>query len=116
VDVGIEMTFLRDVETLFKEELNLDQFRVYSGNTATGIGFEINAKDSAEFTKEEKEQYNVLVSKYVSDNVLVGYASSLDGKYHDTFTQYEFNKNVTINFALDEEQRKWYGVEYHISF
>jgi hypothetical protein len=61
------MTFLRDVETLFKEELNLDQFRVYSGNTATGIGFEINAKNSSEFTQEEKEQYNVLASKYVTD-------------------------------------------------
>ena len=116
LDVGIEMTFLRDVETLFKEDLNLDQFRVYSGNTATGIGFEINAKNSSEFTKEEKEQYNVLASKYVTDNVLVGYATSLDGQYHDTFTQYELNKNITVNFAIDEEQKKWYGVEYHISF
>jgi len=116
LDVGIEMTFLRDVETLFKEDLNLDQFRVYSGNTATGIGFEINAKDSSEFTKEEKEQYNVLASKYVTDNILVGYATSLDGQYHDTFTQYELNKNININFAIDEENKKWYGVEYHISF
>ena len=116
LDVGIEMTFLRDVETLFKEDLNLDQFRVYSGNTATGIGFEINAKNSSEFTKEEKEQYNVLASKYVTDNVLVGYATSLDGQYHDTFTQYELNKNITVNFAIDEEQKKWYGVEYHVSF
>lgn len=116
LDVGIEMTFLRDVETLFKEELNLDQFRVYSGNTATGIGFEINAKNSSEFTQEEKEQYNVLASKYVTDNILVGYATSLDGQYHDVFTQYEVNKNVTVNFSIDEDQKKWYGVEYHISF
>lgn len=116
LDVGIEMTFLRDVETLFKEELNLDQFRVYNGNTATGIGFEINSKDANEFTKEEKEQYNVLVSKYVTDNVLVGYATSLDGQYHDAFTQYELNKNITVNFSIDENQKKWYGLEYHISF
>ena len=116
LDVGIEMTFLRDVETLFKEDLNLDQFRVYSGNTATGIGFEINAKDASEFTKEEKEQYNVLASKYITDNIMVGYATSLDGQYHDTFTQYELNKNITVNFSINEENKKWYGLEYHISF
>ena len=26
------------------------------------------------------------------------------------------NKNVTVNFSIDEDQKKWYGVEYHISF
>ncbi|MGL5206376.1 MAG: translocation/assembly module TamB domain-containing protein [Acidaminococcaceae bacterium] len=116
LDVGIEMTFLRDVETIFKEELNLDQFRVYSGNTATGIGFEINAKNAREFTQEEKEQYNVLASKYIADNILVGYATSLDGQYHNVFAQYEVNKNITFNLSVNEEQKKWYGLEYHLSF
>ena len=116
LDVGLEMTFLRDVETLFREELNLDQFRVYSGNTASGIGFEINAKDSSEFTQEEREQYNILVGKNLSDNVTVGYAASLDGQYYNAFTQYGINDNITLNFSLDEEQKKWYGIEYHISF
>lgn len=116
LDVGLEMTFLRDVETMFKEELNLDEFRVYSGNTASGIGFEVNAKDSSEFTRDEKEQYNILVSKYVRDNVRVGFASSVDGQYHNMFTQYEVNKNVTINFSLDEDREKWFGVEYRVSF
>ena len=116
LDVGLEMTFLRDVETLFREELNLDQFRVYSGNTASGIGFEINAKDSSEFTQEEREQYNILVGKNLSDNVTVGYAASLEGQYYIAFTQYGINDNITLNFSLDEEQKKWYGIEYHISF
>ena len=47
---------------------------------------------------------------------MVGYATSLDGQYHDTFTQYELNKNITVNFSISEENKKWYGLEYHISF
>ncbi|HIU63759.1 MAG TPA: translocation/assembly module TamB domain-containing protein [Candidatus Avacidaminococcus intestinavium] len=116
LDVGLEMTFLSDVESLFKEELKLDQFRVYSGNTASGIGFDLSSKDVSEFTKDEREQYNVLIGKYISDNVLVGYASSLDGDSHNVFTQYDIDGNVVLNFSLDEKQRKWIGVEYHHSF
>ena len=73
-----------------------------------------NSKDV--FTQEEREQYNILVSKNLSDNVTVGYAASLDGQYHNAFTQYGINDNITLNFSLDEEQKKWYGIEYHISF
>jgi len=116
LDVGLEMTFLRDVETLFKEELKLEQFRVYSGNVATGIGFEIDAKDSSEFNKEEREQYNVLASKYLTDKLLVGYASSLDGEHHNIFTQYDLTDKLKLNFSINEDQKKWYGVEYQISF
>ena len=76
--VGLEMTVLGDVEEIFKETLGLNEFMIYSGRLRTGHSL---GREEGELTEDEKDQYNILVSKYLTDNLLVGYTVSSDSEH-----------------------------------
>ena len=118
--VGLQMTVLGDVEMLVKQTLGLDQFRIYTGKVRSGVGFE-SAKDSTqELNRDERNQYNVLVSKYLTDKFLVGYTTSFDGIDRSIFGQYDISKHMNItysrNYDLSKDPEDWWGVEYKITF
>ena len=52
--VGLQMTVLGDVEMFVKQTLGLDQFRIYTGKTRSGIGFESAYDRNKELTADEK--------------------------------------------------------------
>lgn len=52
--VGLQMTVLGDVEMFVKQTLGLDQFRIYTGKTRYGIGFESAYDRNKELTADEK--------------------------------------------------------------
>ncbi len=112
--VGLEMAVFGDVEQLFKEALGLDEFRVYSGKLRSG--FEMDTKRTRDFTQDERNQYNVLFSKYLTDNFVVGYTTSMDNEHHSVFGQYEISKHLNINYSLNEKNESWQGLEYRVTF
>lgn len=115
--VGLEMTFLSDVEELFKDALGLNEFRIYGGRLRSGL--EIESKSIHEFSKDEKNQYNLLVSKNLGDKWMIGYTMSADGEHQSAFSQYALSKHFNVNYARRkdmEEEDHWYGVEYKITF
>ena len=94
--VGLQMTVLGDVETWIKQTLGLDQFRIYTGKVRSGIGFE-SAKDrSQDLTTDERNQYNVLVSKYLNNNFMFGYTTSFDALDRSIFGQYDISRHMNI--------------------
>lgn len=111
---GLEMAVFGDVEQIFKEALGLDEFRVYSGKLRSGI--EMDTRRNREFTPDERNQYNVLFSKYLTDNFMVGYTTSMDNEHHSVFGQYEISKHLNINYSLNENNENWYGLEYRLTF
>lgn len=111
---GLEMAVFGDVEQIFKEALGLDEFRVYSGKLRSGI--EMDTRRSRDFTADERNQYNVLFSKYLTDNFMVGYTTSMDNEHHSVFGQYEISRHLNINYSLNENNENWYGVEYRVTF
>lgn len=111
---GLQMAIFGDVENLFKSALGLDEFRVYSGKIRNGL--EIDTYSSRDFTQDERNQYNVLFSKYLTDNFMIGYTTSMDNDHHSVFGQYEISKHLNINYSLNEKNEKWYGVEYRLTF
>lgn len=118
--VGLQMTVLGDVETLIKQTLGLDQFRIYTGKVRSGIGFE-SAKDrTQELTTDERNQYNVLVSKYLNDKLMIGYTTSFDALDRSIFGQYDISRHMNITYSRSydtlERAEDWYGLEYKISF
>lgn len=118
--VGLQMTVLGDVEMLVKQTLGLDQFRIYTGKTRSGIGFESYHDKNAELTADEKNQYNVLVSKYLNNNFMLGYTTSFDANDKSIFGQYDISKHMNVTYSrtydLAKEPKDWYGLEYKISF
>ena len=117
---GLQMTVLGDVETWIKQTLGLDQFRIYTGKVRSGIGFE-SAKDrNQELTSDERNQYNVLVSKYLNNNFMFGYTTSFDALDRSIFGQYDISRHMNITYSrsydLNDKTDNWYGLEYKITF
>lgn len=117
---GLQMTVLGDVEMLVKQTLGLDQFRVYTGKVRAGIGFEGMNDKNRELTEDERNQYNVLVSKYLTNKFLVGYTASFDGIDRSVFGQYDISKHMSVTYTrsyeLDSDAEDWYGLEYKVTF
>ena len=117
---GLQMTVLGDVEMMVKQTLGLDQFRIYTGRTRTGIGVESMTDSRQELTQDERNQYNILVSKYVTRHLMLGYTTSFDGIDRSIFGQYDISRHFNLTYSrsydLSDTAENWYGVEYKISF
>lgn len=114
--VGLEMTVLGDVEEIFKETLGLDEFMIYSGRLRTGHSL---TQDTGELTEDEKEQYNLLVTKYLTNNLLVGYTVSSDSEHESIYAQYDLSRHMSLNYERNKDYdttENWYDVEYKITF
>lgn len=116
VDAGLQMTFMGDIEDFMKQTFSFDEFRIYNGNVRSSIGFDIDALKAESFTNEDRNQYNILVSKHILKPVMVGYSTSFDQEYHSTFAEYDINDKISLNFSRDEKNRRWYGIQYQIAF
>ena len=117
---AIVSAVLGDVEMLLKQSLGLDQFRIYTGKVRSGIGFE-SAKDrNQELTQDERNQYNLLLSKYLGSRFMAGYTTSFDGIDRSFFGQYDINRRLNITYSrsydLSDEAEDWFGLEYKVGF
>ena len=116
LEAGLQMTFLGDVEDFIKRALTLDDFKIYSGSTRSGLGFDIDSVKVNNSSQEERNKYNILVSKYLTKHILVGYTTSLDQQYHSVFAEYNIGQKLNLDFSINEKQEKWYGVMYRTTF
>lgn len=112
---GLQMGVLGDMEYEITKRLNLSEFRIYQGALYTGTSVEM-ARSRVVQGRENARQYNLLVSKYLTDKLLVGYTFSNDFKYSLLYTQYNFNKNLNFGAAFDENKKMRYVLEYKMSF
>ncbi|MDY4919613.1 MAG: translocation/assembly module TamB domain-containing protein [Phascolarctobacterium sp.] len=117
---GLQMTVLGDVETWIKQTLGLDQFRIYTGKVRSGIGYESTKDRTADLTADERNQYNILVSKYLNNNFMFGYTTSFDALDRSFFGQYDIGRHMNITYSksydLNDKTDSWYGLEYKITF
>ena len=117
---GLQMTVLGDVEMLLKQTLGLDQFRIYTGKVRSGIGFEHSRDRNQELTQDERNQYNLLLSKYLGSRFMAGYTTSFDGIDRSIFGQYDINRRLNVTYSrsydLSNEAEDWFGLEYKVTF
>ena len=117
---GLQMTVLGDVEMWVKQTLGLDQFRIYTGKVRSGVGFESTKDRNQELTEDEKNQYNVLISKYLTNNFMIGYTTSFNGIDKSIFGQYDISRHLSLTYSrsydLSDKAEDWYGLEYKLSF
>lgn len=116
VDAGIQLSYLSDVEDIIKQALKLDELRVYSGSLQSGIGFSLSTNRSSEVVGEERRQYNWLMSRYFGNKLRIGYTASFDGQDTSIFAEYNLNRHLNFSVSMDEDQKKWYGLQYHTRF
>ncbi len=117
---GLQMTILGEVEDFVEKWLGLDQFKIYNGRVRSGIGYSGSSYRVRDLTKDERRQYNILVSKYLTDRFMIGYTTSFDGIDRSIFGQYDISDNFNITYSHNssklKEKEHWYGVEYKLTF
>ena len=116
VDAGLQMTFLADVEDAIKDALGLDELRIYSGNVQNLVSFSADTNRANEATGQERRQYNVLLSRYFGRKLLLGYTTSFDGEEHNLYAGYRVAPKVHLGVSIDEDNNRWYGVQYRTRF
>ena len=111
---GLETGLLGDVEHSIRKALGIDEFRVYVGKLDNGVDFD--TRIIRELTQEEKDQYNFLIAKNLTDRWKIGYTRSFDGKYENVYTQYHITEHMNITLSQNEDHDRRYSVEYRITF
>ena len=111
---GLETGLLGDVEQSIRKALGIDEFRVYVGKIENGV--DLYSGINRELTEDEKEQYNFLIAKNLTERWKIGYTRSFDGKHDNIYTQYRLTEHMNITLSQDENHDRRYSVEYRITF
>lgn len=91
--VGIQMSFLNEIEGNLRNVLDLDLLRI-SRNT-------LSDSDRKRFATEDNEVYNVEIGKYLSDKVMLKYTQGINYDYNNVGLQYYINNNLDFSSSVD---------------
>ena len=112
--VGLQMSFLSEIETAMRDYLYLDRLTISRGN---GSIFSNRTNNTTEKEiNENKYDFNISVGKYVADRVMVKYTHGVGG---DNINRYGFQYDVSDNVGLTLEQESGdyiMGVEARFNF
>ena len=86
--VGLQMSFLNEVEGTLRNVLNLDEFRI-SRDTLSDTA-------KKRFEAEDNEVYNIQIGKYLSDKVMLRYTKGINYDLDRIGLQYYMNDNLGI--------------------
>lgn len=109
LSVGIQMSFLSEVEDILRDFLFLDQFTISRGSGSIYDRHDLE-------NETNKYDFNVQMGKYISDRVMVKYTRSLGGQNVNRYgLQYDFNDKLGLTF--DREGSGYIvGLEARMSF
>lgn len=107
--VGLQMSFLSEVEDVMRNMLWLDRFTI-----ARGSGSDFDHHD--EESNKDLDVYHVEMGKYISDKVMLKYVQQIGGNdMHRFGVQYDMNDRLGL--TLDRESDDYIvGVEARIRF
>lgn len=112
---GLQMSIFGDVEYELRSRLGLNEFRIYQGNINTGTALDMVGKQTIR-SKNIDTTYNVLVSKYFTDKLLLGYSTAVDFKNYVFYAQYFISRSFNISVGMDEVRKKKFALEYKVTF
>lgn len=111
---GLQMQFFSDVEGNLRRALGLDEFRIVQDTTSTII--KKSYSDREESTTVSQEVYNIEISKYLTDKVMLSYIMGVDHKKSDLSLRYTLSKHTSLTTSIDEKNRTWVGFETRYRF
>lgn len=114
LQAGLQMGVFNQVESVVRTGLGLDEFKLYQGELTSGV--DLGRRNTVEDSRSEKNNYNFLVGKYITKNVLLGYTATFDNSHYNIYVQYEVTPKITFSANLDEQNKQRYGIEYRTKF
>lgn len=107
--VGLQMSFLSEVEDVMRNMLWLDRFTIARGS---GSAFDTHDEESS----KDIDVYHVEMGKYITDKVMLKYTQQIGGDDTHRFgVQYDMNDRFGL--SLEKESQKFIvGLEARIHF
>ena len=111
--VGLQMTFLSEVEGLMRNYLYMDKLTISRGNGSLFSNY--NAEKDKE-NPENKYDFNVTMGKYISDKVMLRYTHGFGSDNINRYgVQYDINDHWGLTFER-ESNKSIVGVEARMTF
>ena len=107
--LGLQMTFLGEVEAMVKKTTGFDQFTISRGS---GSAFD----NKTELRERHEEEYHVTMGKYITDKVMAKYTRGIGGDNINRYGfQYDFNDNISGTIER-EGSSNIFGIEARWKF
>jgi translocation and assembly module TamB len=113
LDAGLQMRFISGIEGNLRNALGLDEFS-FVRDTSSTIVKKNNNKD--ENSTINQEVYNLVMSKYVTDKLLVSYTLGVDHDKSELSFRYSLNRRISLTGSIDDENQTWLGAEARFRF
>lgn len=107
VDLGLQMSFLSEVENMIRSSIGVDEFSIVRDTLAI---------DNGAGGKLDKEVYNLEIGKYVTDKLMLKYTTGLDYSAYRIGVRYDFNSNISLTSDWDQEDEMRIGIEARFKF
>ncbi len=114
LDAGLQMRFISEIEGNVRSALGLDEFR-FVRDTSSSIVKKNNNKND-EGSTVNKEVYNLEMSKYLTDRLLISYVMGVDHSKNEVSFRYSLNRNISLTGSIDDEKETWIGAEARYRF
>jgi translocation and assembly module TamB len=114
LDAGLQMRFISEIEGNIRNVLGLDEFRFVRDTTSNIVKKNYNNKD--ESSTINREVYNLEMSKYLTDKLLVSYTMGVDHNKSEVSLRYSLSRNISLTGSIDDEKRTWLGAEARYRF
>lgn len=108
LDAGLQMRFISEVESAFRNAFGVDEFRIVRGT--------LSEADASDRMVKDREVYNLEISKYVTDKLMLSYTLGVDHEEHSISFRYDINRFISITGSQDNQNRRLFGLETRFRF
>lgn len=108
LDLGLQMSFLSEVEGVVRNALGVDEFKLVRDTLAL--------TDRADAANFDREVYNIEIGKYVTDKLMLKYTTGIDHDSYKVGVQYDFNSKISLTSDIDQDNKSRIGIEARFKF
>ncbi|WP_019551866.1 translocation/assembly module TamB domain-containing protein [Propionispira raffinosivorans] len=106
LDVGLQMSFLSEVEATLRNALSVDEFKVVRDTLSS-----TESNNTA-----NREIYNVEIGKYLSDKFMLKYTTGITRNLYKIGIQYDLNNRISLTSDVNQDNNYSVGIEARIKF
>ncbi len=114
IGAGLQIQVVSEVENAFRGALGLDEFRLVQDSTSNVMKKSYTARIQS--AAASQESYNIEMSKYLTDKLLLSYTMGVNQANSDLTLRYALTRRTNVNASIDQQSRWWLGVETRFRF
>lgn len=111
MSTGLQMAFMNEMEASFRNVFGLDEFRFIEGSVT-----ENGSRTSSSANNLNKQVYSVEFGKYLTDKLFISYTMGVGHDESSAAFRYDITRRISLTGTVDEQNRKWIGLEARFAF